>query len=495
MRAGPRLGTSSAGTAWFVAATVVAWVTPLVGSPIAWPKYAGSLVLLALAASLAVALRKRAPSGWMGVVPASMVFLAAAAMLRDSAGGMSSGAGALSLIPVFYTALYGRSRGQLGLVLAGMAVFYLAPIILIGGAEYPSQQYRAALLMLSVSSIIGLVTQRLVADVRQQAGAARNRERMLREVSQVVAGLYGSRHARVDVCEAAKTISGATVAVLWEHVADAGVLRTTAMAGIEARRLEIPLDGASGVHEAFRSGHATLLTHNAQVRIAFPELWAAAGHPRSVLYQPLLNGSTPVGVLVVGWEHSIEREGARTHVVALLAHQAAAVIDRADAVENLTDMARNDALTGLPNRRVWEEHLTHMGDSQQPAVIAMLDLDHFKQFNDAHGHLAGDRLLKETAAAWRDELRADDLLARLGGEEFGLILVERSVETATEVVERLRTRVVAGRTCSAGIAIRQASESIDGVVARADHALYEAKAAGRDRVHVNAADVTSGRLS
>jgi diguanylate cyclase (GGDEF)-like protein len=451
-----------------------------------------SLVLLALAGSLAVALRKRVPSGWLRVVPASMVFLAAAAMLRDSAGGMSSGAGALSLIPVFYAALYGRSRGELALVLVGMAVFYMAPIVLIGGTAYPTQQYRAALLMLSVSSIIGLVTQRLVADVRQQAGAARSRERMLREVSQVVAGLYGSSHARVDVCEAAKMISGATVAVLWEHAPETGMLRTTAMAGVETAPLEIPLDGTSSVNHAFRSGHATLLTHNAQAQVAFPELWAAAGHPTSILYQPLLNGSTPVGVLVVAWENRIEREGPRAHVVALLAHQAAAVIDRADAVENLTDMARSDALTGLPNRRVWEEHLTRVGDSPQSAVIAMLDLDHFKQFNDAHGHLAGDRLLKETAAAWRDELRAGDLLARLGGEEFGLLLVDRTVETAVEVVERLRARVAAGRTCSAGIAIRRAGGGIDEVVARADQALYEAKAAGRDRAHVNAGEVAPG---
>jgi diguanylate cyclase (GGDEF)-like protein len=467
-------------------------VTPLVGSSIAWPKYGLSLVQLALAGSLAAAMRKRAPNGWLRVVPASIVFLAAAAMLRDSAGGMSSGAGALSLIPVFYAALYGRSRGELGLVLAGMAVFYMAPIILIGGTAYPSQQYRAALLMLSVSSIIGLVTQRLVADVRRQAGAARSRERMLREVSQVVAGLYGSRHARVDVCEAAKMISGATVAVLWEQVAETGTLRTTAMAGIDTAPLEIALDRTSSVNHAFRSGHATLLTHDARAQVGFPELWAAAGHPRSILYQPLLDGGTPVGVLVVGWADSIEREGARTHVVTLLAHQAAAVIARADAVENLTDMARNDALTGLPNRRVWEEHLMRVSDSEQTAAIAMLDLDHFKQFNDAHGHLAGDRLLKETAAAWRDELRAGDLLTRLGGEEFGLLIVERNVETAVEVVERLRARVAAGRTCSAGIAIRRPGEHIDGVVARADHALYEAKAAGRDRVHVNAAESAPG---
>ena len=115
----------------------------------------------------------------------------------------------------------------------------------------------------------------------------------------------------------------------------------------------------------------------------------------------------------------------------------------------------------------------------------MLDLDHFKQFNDAFGHPAGDRLLKEAAAAWRDQLRTGDVLARLGGEEFGVLLQNCDEETALEVVGRLLAHVPEGRTCSAGIAIQAPDESGEALVARADAALYEAKAAGRDRAHVS----------
>ena len=82
----------------------------------------------------------------------------------------------------------------------------------------------------------------------------------------------------------------------------------------------------------------------------------------------------------------------------------------------------------------------------------MLDLDHFKEFNDTYGHPAGDRLLRETAAAWREELRAGDFVARLGGDEFALLLPNCNAANALEVVERLRQRIPSEQTCSAGIA-------------------------------------------
>ena len=124
-------------------------------------------------------------------------------------------------------------------------------------------------------------------------------------------------------------------------------------------------------------------------------------------------------------------------VAALLAHEAAAVIDRADALDFLTDEAHTDALTGLPNRRAWDAALKRALAQNRRMTVAMLDLDHFKEFNDTFGHPAGDRLLKETAAAWRDQLRSGDVLARIGGEEFALML-DCDADDALEIVERLR---------------------------------------------------------
>ena len=175
------------------------------------------------------------------------------------------------------------------------------------------------------------------------------------------------------------------------------------------------------------------------------------------------------------------RRGPAATVAALLAHEAAAAIDRADAMEHLADAAQTDALTGLPNRRAWDTHLQRAVAEHQQWAIAILDFDHFKEYNDTYGHPAGDRLLKETATGWRERMRNGDLLARLGGEEFGLLLLDCDPTSAEEVTERLRSYVPRGRTCSAGIAHRQPGETPEQVTARADAALYRAKADGRRR--------------
>jgi diguanylate cyclase (GGDEF)-like protein len=114
--------------------------------------------------------------------------------------------------------------------------------------------------------------------------------------------------------------------------------------------------------------------------------------------------------------------------------------------------------------------------------VAMIDLDRFKRFNDELGHQAGDRLLKEAAAAWRSELRSTDTLARYGGEEFAALLPGCDPDQGVRLLERLRAATPAGQTCSAGVASWDGTEDAAALVARADAALYEAKSAGRDRV-------------
>jgi diguanylate cyclase (GGDEF)-like protein len=110
----------------------------------------------------------------------------------------------------------------------------------------------------------------------------------------------------------------------------------------------------------------------------------------------------------------------------------------------------------------------------------MIDIDHFKPYNDRNGHYAGDALLRATAEAWRDELRAIDLLARIGGDEFALALPDCTIERATEVVDRLRGVMPDSHSFSAGLAA-WSGESEDELMIRADMALYAAKSAGRSR--------------
>jgi diguanylate cyclase (GGDEF)-like protein len=466
----------------FLAAAALTWVAVLVDESIDWRLYALAVALLALS-WLILAARARAPWGARraGTVSA-LVFLAALGLLRASAGGINSGASAIALIPVFYTAMYGQGRTQLYIVLGALAAFYLAPIVLVGPPAYPTSQYRAALLVVSVSALIGVATRRLVADVRHQASEALAREQMVVQVHEVVRGLYTSTHVRQDVCEAARTIGQASMAILFEPLPGASAMRSTALAGVDAPAAEISTMERNAVTEAFASGRPQLIVQDVAAHVASRALWQAAGCPESVLYEPLMRGPEPVGVLVVGWPARVRASGTRATVVALLAHEAAGVIDRADTLSQLTDMASTDPLTGLPNRRAWDARVSHALKAGQRFTVAMLDFDRFKEFNDTHGHPAGDRLLKETAACWREQLRAGDMLARLGGEEFGLLLLDCNTARAVDVIERLRVLVSEDRTCSAGFAEHRPGESAEAVLARADAALYDAKAAGRDRL-------------
>ena len=152
----------------------------------------------------------------------------------------------------------------------------------------------------------------------------------------------------------------------------------------------------------------------------------------------------------------------------------------------LGEIARTDALTGLLNRRAWDEELerelARASRSGSPVCAALLDLDHFKQFNDRHGHQAGDEHLQDVARVWRARLRSTDLLVRYGGEEFAVLLSGTELEEAAHVIEGLRSVVAGEETVSAGIARWDGTESGRELVAREDDALYRAKAEGRDRI-------------
>ena len=151
-------------------------------------------------------------------------------------------------------------------------------------------------------------------------------------------------------------------------------------------------------------------------------------------------------------------------------------------IEDLRELSLTDELTGLPNRRRWDDELNReLGRARRYAKglsLAMLDLDGFKDYNDAHGHLAGDELLRSVARAWSEAVRATDLLARYGGDEFAVILPDCPPEEALEVIERLRASTPDPVTCSAGIACSDGSDPPEALVRRADQALYRAKRGG-----------------
>jgi diguanylate cyclase (GGDEF)-like protein len=166
--------------------------------------------------------------------------------------------------------------------------------------------------------------------------------------------------------------------------------------------------------------------------------------------------------------------------------------------QELIDAALTDPLTGLFNRRGLERRLALLHDrpGTQPSVLSwiMSDIDHFKHVNDTYGHDGGDAVLKAVAASLRGAGRDRDTLARFGGEEFVLLLVDATADVAASVAERLRTRVAAlsvvtgphtvGVTASFGVAQQAPGEAWTAALERADAAMYRAKQGGRNRVVV-----------
>ncbi len=165
--------------------------------------------------------------------------------------------------------------------------------------------------------------------------------------------------------------------------------------------------------------------------------------------------------------------------------------------EHLSLAALTDPLTGLPNRRAWDESLPERLAGAAAAsgrlCVAIVDLDHFKQVNDELGHAAGDQVLRAAAKALRGDLRHDDLLARLGGDEFARLLHVPNAAAALAVVDRVRRAIAAHPsagldrvvTASAGLyllpATSDTAQAFDTVLEAADTALREAKQQGRDQ--------------
>lgn len=158
---------------------------------------------------------------------------------------------------------------------------------------------------------------------------------------------------------------------------------------------------------------------------------------------------------------------------------------RADLVKQLAELARVDGLTGVCNRRAWDDELARGLErarrTGRRCSIGLIDLDHFKRYNDAHGHQRGDALLRASAQAFATRLRDDDLIARYGGEEFAVLLHGCGLEDAMSLFERLQDVLPAGQTFSAGVADSDGREDPGTVLARADAALYRAKELGRNR--------------
>jgi diguanylate cyclase (GGDEF)-like protein/PAS domain S-box-containing protein len=241
---------------------------------------------------------------------------------------------------------------------------------------------------------------------------------------------------------------------------------------------------------AVRRGSAVVF-ESSEALNACPKLRDRPAGACSAVCVPVSFMGRSLGVL-----HATGRDGkplGREAVAQLttLAAQAGARIGTVRAFEKTQLQASTDGLTGLVNRRTLEKKLRHVIRGGQPFAVAIADLDHFKQLNDAHGHEAGDRALRLFAQVAEGVLRDDDAVARWGGEEFMILLPRLDRFEAVPVLDRIRQNLAKAHpgetprfTISFGVTDSSQAEGIEQLIHVADSGLYAAKQAGRDRVSI-----------
>jgi len=304
----------------------------------------------------------------------------------------------------------------------------------------------------------------------------------LADVTSRLAGNLDDAALHDQLCLAAVRVADAQAAVLFVGDGEGGLVASGA-SDADLRELAIAAGARSLALEAYTSATPSFASDGPA------QGWplAARHGARAVATQPVVLDGRCVGVLTVFWAQPRPQLGTRTsRLLSLLAHEASTALARSALFARLAVQSRTDALTGVFNRRALDDEL-HLAllnarRDQDAVSVAVLDLDHFKAYNDTHGHASGDALLKGACAAWSDVLRGGDVLARFGGEEFVVVLPGCAAADAETLVDRLRHVTPSGQTCSAGVATWNGAEAVGELLERADQALYRAKDRGRDRV-------------
>jgi diguanylate cyclase (GGDEF)-like protein/PAS domain S-box-containing protein len=336
-----------------------------------------------------------------------------------------------------------------------------------------------------------LNTVRDVTELRAHEQRQRRHAEQLATITDVIReiGHCDPLEARPTICRTALALAdGAHAVSVWELALDGSLATTATRPETTAPYRVGAVEVEHGAHVVMKSGRPLFVADardspHCDRRII--ELLGAA----SVLFHPIADAHGVRGAMAISWpEPRGEMTEGEILLIGVLAGEAALAMQRADLLGRLDELTRTDELTGLPNRRAWDELLVHelavAERHDKPVSVAMLDLDFFKRYNDEHGHLAGDRLLRAAAAAWQATLRATDVLARWGGEEFALLLPGCDGPGAAVLINRLRGMLPDGVTFSAGIATSDGTTAPRTLIDAADQALYQAKAGGRDRVVV-----------
>ena len=216
---------------------------------------------------------------------------------------------------------------------------------------------------------------------------------------------------------------------------------------------------------------------------------------RDTIAAPLVADGAVVGAIVLSRRVADPWPATARRLLDGAAREASMALSRAYSHQAAEVHASVDALTGMPNRRYFDEFcglLARRRRADDAVGVLMIDIDRFKDLNDSYGHAVGDQVLRAVGGAIMAAVRDDDVPARYGGEEFVVLLRNPSRDVAVDVGERVRRAVgaldldeygVLGVSVSVGVAVASVPDQpIDVLVAEADRALYRAKRAGRDRV-------------
>jgi diguanylate cyclase (GGDEF)-like protein len=318
-------------------------------------------------------------------------------------------------------------------------------------------------------------------DVKRMGDSLRDHARGMGAIGRVVRVLASGADARRAVCRAACELVGAPVAFLLEPSGREFV--STAMSGVDMAPVTIqPRPETTG--RAFTARESYFVA-DARTHPALAQPLVDATSARSALFEPVLRDGHVSGVLIVIWQLPVEAvlESA-SGMLRLLAGQAAVAIEHAGLRARMETLSLTDELTGVATRRVLEEELprelARARRSEQPVALALLDLDHLGAFNMLRGEREGDRLIKETASMWRNELREVDVLARFDGGTFAVVLPNCGLGEAIEVMDRVRAATPREQTASAGVGRWDGEEPSELLQARCEDALAAAKQAGRN---------------
>jgi diguanylate cyclase (GGDEF)-like protein/PAS domain S-box-containing protein len=327
-----------------------------------------------------------------------------------------------------------------------------------------------------------------VQDVTQRHDAEEelrlSRESMVAAV-EIAQATQSGRDPRPVVLHHLKRLAGASFVSMTEPLGDDRLVITAVDGGIDLVGLSTALDEPSVTRHVWNSGEAVFASQLAEHPLVSRRLLEESG-AESVMWQPVGTPGDTLAVLSIAWDDPLPGvDTAGRAAVEAVAAEAGAALTGEQMRRTLERSTVTDSLTGLLNRRGWDAEIAklcqHTERSGVPFTLAILDLDHFKRYNDTFGHLAGDDALRTFAANAKDTLRVVDVIARWGGEEFLVALHGTTADEALGAVERLRASAPEGLSCSVGYVEVGPGADLQESLSCADEALYRAKAGGRDR--------------